>query len=93
PEEFEELHIFAEILPCKSNSLAFPFGGFVLNFNISTKLHHDHMDLKTGCGVLVIGYHKGGDLCLLEPGLVIEAQNGDFIFFRSRDISYFNLHY
>ncbi|KIY43172.1 hypothetical protein FISHEDRAFT_54036, partial [Fistulina hepatica ATCC 64428] len=93
PQEFEEICIFAGVLPCNTNSPVYPFGGFVLNFNISTKIHRDHMDVRTGCGVLVIGVHKGGHLCLLEPGIVIGAWNGDFIFFLSRNITHFNLHY
>lgn len=45
------------------------------------------------CTVLVIGNHKGGELVLHEPGLVIEAKEGYLIIFPSGRISHFNLHY
>jgi hypothetical protein len=41
----------------------------------------------------VIGEHEGGELCLLEPGLVLELRNGDVVIFQSGQISHFNLHY
>lgn len=41
----------------------------------------------------MIGDHKGGELCLLELGLVLELKNGDVIMFKSGQISHFNLHY
>jgi len=35
----------------------------------------------------------GGELALLEPGLVLDLQNGDAVLFPSGKISHFNMHY
>ncbi|KIY52529.1 hypothetical protein FISHEDRAFT_6575, partial [Fistulina hepatica ATCC 64428] len=93
PQQFEEIRMYTEMLPSRISSPVYPFAGFVLNFNVATRIHRDHQDEITGCGILIVGNHKGGELCLVEPGVVIEARNGDFIFFLSRQISHFNLHY
>jgi hypothetical protein len=73
-------------------SPAHPFGGFVLNINVVTGAHRDFKDLKI-CLVLVIGDHIGGELCLVEPGLVLQLRNGDMAIFPSGRITHFNLHY
>lgn len=35
----------------------------------------------------------GGELPLLEPGLVLDLANSDMVLFPSSKISYFNMHY
>jgi predicted 2-oxoglutarate/Fe(II)-dependent dioxygenase YbiX len=45
------------------------------------------------CAILVIGDHEGGELVLEEPGIVIDAKEGDLIIFPSGRISHFNMHY
>jgi hypothetical protein len=45
------------------------------------------------CLVLVIGQHAGGELCLVEPGLVLRLRNGDIALFPSGRITHFNLNY
>lgn len=69
-----------------------PFTGFVINFNVTTVIHRDVND-EVMCLVLVINDCTGGELCLQEPGLVFNLQCGDFIVFRSRQITHFNLHF
>lgn len=67
--------------------------GYVLNINVTTKIHRDPND-KDICLVIVITSDcEGGELCLLEPGLVLALRNGDIIVFPSCKISHFNLHY
>lgn len=84
---------YVEILPCHQNSPAYPFGGFVVNFNVSTLIHRDWKDLNL-CMVIVISEDcVGGELALLEPGLVLDLQNGDMVLFPSGKISHFNMHY
>ena len=73
-------------------SPGYPFSSLVLNINVMTSGHRDGQDLKA-CLVMAIGDHEGGELCLMEPGLVIPLRSGDLIIFRSCDVTHFNLHY
>lgn len=57
-----------------------------------TRAHRDVKDLHV-CLVLVIGDHVGGELCLVEMGLVIGMRGGDMALFPSGRITHFNLHY
>lgn len=93
PDEFDELRLAADVLPARENSPAYPFCGFVLNINGITKVHRDPHDFRHFCVVVVVGEHQGGELCLLEPGLVLELKSGDMVIFQSGLISHFNLHY
>jgi hypothetical protein len=43
--------------------------------------------------VLVIGDFEGGDLGMVEPGLLLALRNGDFIIFSSGRTSHFNMEY
>ena len=92
PEIYQDLSIFADVLPGNEASPVHPFGGFVLNINVVTRAHCDVKDLHV-CLVLVIGQHTGGELCLVEPGLVLRLRNGDMALFPSGCITHFNLHY
>jgi hypothetical protein len=64
----------------------------VLNINVVTGCHHDFKDMNI-CLVLDIGEHEGGELCFVEPRLVVRLCNGDMALFQSRQITHFNLHY
>lgn len=92
PGTFEELSILVERLPNSGVSPVYPFAGYVLNMNVSTRIHRDIGDQDI-CLVLVISDCEGGELVLLEPGLVLDLQNGDAVIFTSKDISHFNLHF
>ncbi|KAI9058422.1 hypothetical protein FKP32DRAFT_1680827 [Trametes sanguinea] len=91
PEFYSELRIVADVLPGHSSAPAYPFTGFVININVSTKAHRDWGDLS-GCLVMPIGTFKGGDLCLEEPGLVVPLRSGDMVVFQSHRTTHFNLH-
>lgn len=93
PDEYGEISQFAEVLPLDGFAPAYPFTGFIINLNVTTKLHRDWNDLKF-CLVLVISENcVGGDICFMEPGICLELQHGDMVLFRSRELSHFNLHY
>ncbi|GBE82502.1 hypothetical protein SCP_0408860 [Sparassis crispa] len=92
PEVYKSLEIFAEVLPGREVSPCHPFTSMVLNVNVVTHVHRDVKDLKA-CLVLVLGDHTGGDLCLVEPGLVFPLRAGDLVVFHSGDVTHFNLHY
>ena len=64
----------------------------MVNINVSTKVHRDGKDLRA-CLVMPIGSFVGGDLALVEPGLVVPLRSGDAILFPSCDFSHFNLDY
>ncbi|KAJ3015543.1 hypothetical protein NUW54_g1012 [Trametes sanguinea] len=92
PEFYSELQIVADVLPGHSSAPAYPFTGFVININVSTKAHRDWGDLS-GCLVMLIWCCKGGDLCLEEPGLVVPLRSGDMVVFQSQSMTHFNLQY
>ena len=81
-----------EALPNGHTSPVHPFTGFVLNINVSTRIHRDWGD-EDICLVLVLSDCSGGELCLKEPGVVLKMNTGDIIIFKSAEISHFNLHY
>lgn len=82
------MKIFADILTFELP--AYPFSGFVINFNVTTEGHRDRKDLDS-CAVMVIGDHEGGELVFYEPGLVFPLREADWIVFQSRRITHFNL--
>lgn len=86
------MQVDCEVLPSNQASPVQPFLGFVLNLNISSRCHRDHGD-KTFCMVIPIGDYEGGELCLMEPGIVIPLRSGDIILFLSSAVTHFNLHY
>ncbi|TEB38436.1 hypothetical protein FA13DRAFT_1604941, partial [Coprinellus micaceus] len=92
PDTFTVLEQSVDILPLGDSVLAHPFTGFVLNFNVSTVIHRDYQD-KEICMVFQISDCEGGELCLVEPGLVFRLRNGDGVIFRSHQISHFNNHF
>jgi len=93
PEEYEVARQFADVLPGDGVSPAHPFGGFVININVCTKIHRDWHD-HAFCLVLVISDNcKDGDLCFSEPGIRLELRSGDMVIFDSKRLSYFNRTY
>ena len=92
PDVYEVLIPYVKVLPGNTYPIAHPFSGFVINVNVSTRVHRDSHDL-VACLVLPIGDFKKGDLVLKEPGLVIPLQSGDGVVFPSGDITHFNLNY
>jgi hypothetical protein len=93
PEEYKVISLFADVLPAGGTTPAYPFGGFVINFNVTMRIHRDGEDLKFCVVLVVTDGCEGGDLCLLEPGLRLSLQHGDVVVFRSDILSHFNLHF
>ena len=94
PENVAELKITLEVLPCSHTSPVYPFSGYVVNLNVSTRAHRDLQDKKI-CLIIVISSEDciGGELCLVEPGLVLRLCNGNVIVFASATLTHFNTHY
>ena len=92
PDQYKGLSVHADSLPGNVHTIAYPFLSVVVNLNVATSSHRDHMD-KELCVVLVIGDFEDGELCLYEPGLVIPIHSGDIIVFPSARITHFNIHY
>jgi hypothetical protein len=92
PGIYEHLAKWPDSFPLEEKAPVYPFGGFVLNFNTSTRLHRDKNDDQI-CTVIPISDCEGGELCLMEPGLVISLPCGVMAVFRSADVSHFNLSY
>lgn len=79
-----------ERLPNNDFSPFYPFGGVVLNFNVTTRLHRDKEDQDL-CMILVLSDCVGGGLGIVEPGVLADLENGDMMAFASADITHFNL--
>jgi hypothetical protein len=92
PDSYKKLAEYANCLPGDEFVAGYPFGGIILNLNIATKIHRDSEDLDL-CLIIVISKCVGGDLVLLEPGLVLGQRNGDAMVFPSGDISHYNLNF
>lgn len=92
PDIVKILETVVDILPLGDSTSLHPFTSFVINFNVSTLVHRDYKD-KEVCIVFQFSNCKGGELVLVEPGIVIRLRHGDGVIFRSAEISHFNLHY
>ncbi|EGO30816.1 hypothetical protein SERLADRAFT_404822 [Serpula lacrymans var. lacrymans S7.9] len=92
PEECQMLEQIVSILPGNHNFPASPFLSLVININVQTKAHCDSKDQEF-CLVLPIRTFRGAALVMVETGLVIELNHGDFVIFRLSDFTYLNLHY
>ncbi|QRV96097.1 DEAD-box ATP-dependent RNA helicase 42 [Ceratobasidium sp. AG-Ba] len=69
-----------------------PFCMTVLNLQPSTKGHRDTSDMVNSiCLVLALGDFSGGQLCLFEPGLVLDLPHGTCAAIRSKRDTHFNL--
>jgi hypothetical protein len=92
PHIYRKLSFYASVLPGRCQSAAFPWGGFVININVATRVHRDGKD-DLGCAVLILGSPEGGELVLYEAGIVLELKNGNLLVFPSWRITHLNLHY
>jgi hypothetical protein len=93
PEEYKVISLFADVLPAGGTSPAYPFGGYTINFNVSTRIHRDGEDLRFCVVLVLMDGCEGGDLCILELGLRLTLRHGDLVVFRSDILSHFNLHF
>ncbi|VDC06318.1 unnamed protein product [Peniophora sp. CBMAI 1063] len=91
PKEYAELTISISSLPNHRSTAHDPFASLALNVNGFTRMHRDKGDFM--CLVVPLGDSEGGDLCFKEYGIVLPLKAGDLVFFRSSDITHFNLHY
>ena len=92
PDNYKVIKQWVDRLPANEYSPAYPFGGYVLNVNVSTSIHRDWGDLHL-CFIIVVSDCIGGELSLVEPGLVLGLRNGDAVIFPSHEISHLNLHF
>ena len=94
PENVAKLKITLEVLPCFYTFSIYPFSGYVVNLNVSMRAHRDLQDKKI-CLIIIISSEDciGGELCLVEPGLVLRLYNSDTIVFASAMLTHFNTHY
>ncbi|KAJ7684852.1 hypothetical protein DFH06DRAFT_1313219 [Mycena polygramma] len=88
PDKFKILQITAEAIPHWRRSPVHPFTGYVVNLNVVSQVHRDDKDYQHFCGVLAIGDFAGGQLCLLEPGFIVDLRHCDWAFFLSDRFQY-----
>lgn len=84
--------MFAEHLPSNNYPSAYPFSGFVININVSTRAHRDRKDASF-CIVLEWSDCEGGEPVLFELGVVTKIGNGRPVALVSVKQTHFNLHY
>lgn len=92
PDECEKMRSYIELLPMKPEVHGDPFTGFILNVGVATDAHRDPGD-KGPCAVFSLGEYTGGELVLEELGLVVDHKPGSMVFFASKHLTHFNLHY
>lgn len=94
PDEYEIMSQAATVLPASAKPVGYPFTGFTVNFNVTTRIHRDKHDLKF-CIVIPAADEEcvGGDICFLELGIRLQLKTGYLVLFRSKHLSHFNLHY
>ncbi|KAJ6618984.1 hypothetical protein B0H10DRAFT_1794367, partial [Mycena sp. CBHHK59/15] len=92
PDEYDEIRVFADLLPLNTSSPAYPFGGFMLNLRVVTDDHKDPQD-KDLCEIIFITECEGGHLCLYELGLKLDGRTGNILIFPSCYITHFNTHF
>lgn len=80
--EYEGLIAAPQILPGNTATHVPLFTGifFVFNVNVLNYEHHNQGDLDI-CAMISIGDFEGGELVIVEPGLVVCAHQGDLILF------------
>ena len=86
------LEAHCTFLPGSAAPPVFPFTGIVINLNVSTRGHRDHKDRRC-CLILCIKEGEGGDLVMVEPGVVVRMENGDSFLLHSFDITHLNMPY
>ena len=92
PNEYATLIEVIDVLPGTSHSLFDPMASLVININARTNAHRDAYDMEL-CLVMPIGDFNGGELVMVEQGLVFPLQNGDIAVFRSAETTHFNMDY
>jgi len=92
PADYEIIRQWVDRLPANKYSPVYPFGGYVININCATQAHRDYGDLQL-CFIIVISDCEGGELVLVEPGLVLHLRNGDAVIFSSSKTTHLNAHY
>jgi len=101
PDNFKILSQYIEHLPCNFFSPVYPFSGFVLNLNVTTRIHRDWGDSDI---CLVIAFSDAesrtdqvegndGALCFQELGLVCNLHPGVPVVFHSSKLTHFNHHF
>ena len=90
PNHFDELVAVIRHIPFAQNLLSYPFTNLIVNLGAETSAHIDPQDNGL-CVVLPFGNWTGGELCLYEPGLVLELRPGDVVMFPSNHVTHFNL--
>lgn len=78
-----------DVVPLAEPTSLYPFTGFVVNLNCATKGHRDFGD-KEICIVFQFSDCEGGELVLVEPGVVVRLRSGDGIIFPSAKITHLN---
>ncbi|KAJ7485619.1 hypothetical protein FB451DRAFT_1023620 [Mycena latifolia] len=92
PLAFDQVRVFADVLPLNTGSPVYPFAGFMMNFRVVTDAHKDAKDAKW-CMIAFVKEGKGGHLCLHELGLKIDGQTGNILVFPSCWVTHFNTHF
>ncbi|KAF6745749.1 hypothetical protein DFP72DRAFT_856056 [Ephemerocybe angulata] len=92
PDDCQITGGYVDLLPGQQTVACYPFPCLVVNFNVATRLHRDVGD-DNFC--ITVGFTEGlgGDLCLMETGIVCKSRPGDVFAFRSSRMSHFNLDY
>lgn len=86
--------VYATVLPGNNISDVDPWLSWVVNLNVLTRLHRDTKDIGWCLDLVITDKDfRGGELGMVELGLVLPLQNGDFCIFRSMDITHFNLEF
>ncbi|KAJ7589261.1 hypothetical protein C8J56DRAFT_1048901 [Mycena floridula] len=88
----DRLEITAQSLPLNDTPAAYPYTGYIININVTTRGHKDPND-KLLCIVIGFGDFEGGEIIFDELGLVIKFQPLDIVVFPSKDITHFNLRF
>ena len=84
--------LYCDVQPMDRNIPTSPFSGFFLNLCVATDGHTDPND-HGPCAIFTVGPYKGGQLVLDDIGLVIDLQPGQVLFFPSRFVTHYNLHF
>jgi predicted 2-oxoglutarate/Fe(II)-dependent dioxygenase YbiX len=94
PDEYSRLEKegFADSLPGNMISPVHPHAGFAINLNVATICHRDEKD-DGSCTLVPFGEFDGGEIVLEEVGLIIKLRPGDILYFRSTDLTHYNLDY
>jgi hypothetical protein len=90
PTQSKKLTKLIDDLPFKMDTPCDPFGGLVLNFNAKTDLHRDRKDF-IGCLVVPFGVFQGGEIVLMQLGVVADLPHCHCLWFLSSVIEHMNM--